>query len=370
MNPTIHKPLTAKSPHKKQVVTRHLRELAATLTPGTRLPSVNELERTFGYANSTIEAAFDELRREGIIVRRQGSGTFVADGSEVERKVTPIRHTRLITVAGNTRNALYQVEMLHRIEAELQMCDMVPILVFESDARKRFERIRQYAEESHTSGFFNVGSTDYAEVLDQPGIIIGEKPDNIRCSQVVADNVRAGQLVGEYLWKLGHRKVLFLTAPSYGLISERRMEGLCAALEAQGGTGEIVLCPGVSQPIFYEPSAEPLRRKLEPLFLGSNRPTAIFGVDDAVALQAIRALHLMGLRIPEDISVIGFNDCGPLPAQTIPSLTTVRMPCAVLVSMAVQLLQEQLQEPGLPPRSYRIPAEITIRETVGIAPGK
>jgi DNA-binding transcriptional regulator YhcF (GntR family) len=198
MSPTKNPPLTGKLPLKKQVVTRHLRELAATLTPGTRLPSVNELERTFGYANSTIEAALDELRREGVIVRRQGSGTFVADAAPMlpatfvntngTATLAPTRPTRLIALTANTRSALYQAEMLQRLEAELQGDEFAPVLVFEADAGRRFERLRQYARESGVLGYLHVGSTDYVANAGMPGVVIGEAPEGGDVSQVVVDN--------------------------------------------------------------------------------------------------------------------------------------------------------------------------------------
>src|SRR5690242_2637239 len=75
--------------HKRRRVASSLRDMIATLAVGDRLPSVPELERHFGVAKSTVEAAVGELQAEGLIVRRQGSGTFVARLVSRERAVRP-----------------------------------------------------------------------------------------------------------------------------------------------------------------------------------------------------------------------------------------------------------------------------------------
>jgi LacI family transcriptional regulator len=82
-----------------------------------------------------------------------------------------------------------------------------------------------------------------------------------------------------------------------------------------------------------------------------------------MALVAIRALEEMGKRVPEDVSVVGFNDSGTLAMCFRPSVTTVRTPCPALGMLAVHLFRELLDNPSRKPRSVRLPAEIIVRES-------
>lgn len=369
MNSTKNMPLTLKSPHKKQLVTQHLRELAATLTPGARLPSVNELERTFGYATSTIEAALNELQREGLIIRRQGSGTFVADAAHSGNTNLPVRQTKLIILTANTRSVLYQVEMLQRLEAELQGGEFTPVLVFEENAERRFERIAQYGRDAGILGYIHVGSTEFVGETGIPGVIIGEVPEPCDASQVMVDSFRAGQRVGELLWGMGHRRVLYVAGNYYTQIGEGRLGGLRNTWELHGAAKDVFSLTSLTEEQIFNANLDHLPRTLEQLLNRPDAPTALFAVDDLVALEVLRVLHLLGRRVPEEISLVGFNDSGTVAAQVTPPLTTVRMPCAVLVSLAVQELRERLLNPDLPSRRFRIPAEITIRESAGPPPG-
>jgi DNA-binding LacI/PurR family transcriptional regulator len=107
-----------------------------------------------------------------------------------------------------------------------------------------------------------------------------------------------------------------------------------------------------------------MRSYLEPLFFQKETaPTAIFATHDELATVAIRALEALGQRVPEDTSVMGFNDLGMLAAYFRPTLTTVRTPVATLGMLAVHQLMDLLRNPRQKPRSIRLPAEMIVRES-------
>ena len=102
--------------------------------------------------------------------------------------------------------------------------------------------------------------------------------------------------------------------------------------------------------------------------LGGGRWPQIFAAHDEMAIVTIRALEDMGLSVPGDVSVVGFNDSGTLAAFFRPALTTVRTPTPALGTLAVHLLNDLLRDPGNRPRSIRLPPEIVVRESTGPAP--
>ncbi|HVK05945.1 MAG TPA: substrate-binding domain-containing protein, partial [Armatimonadaceae bacterium] len=146
--------------------------------------------------------------------------------------------------------------------------------------------------------------------------------------------------------------------------------GLRAVWEERGGTWHEDW--QVTHPFLLRPDdrhgIDMMRLYLEPLFRSpGDRPTAVFAAHDEMAIVAIRALEEMGLSVPRDVSVVGFNDSGTLAAFFRPALTTVRTPSAALATLAVHQLADLMRRPEDRPRSIRLPPEIIVRESTGPA---
>ncbi len=91
-------------------------------------------------------------------------------------------------------------------------------------------------------------------------------------------------------------------------------------------------------------------------------PDAVFSASDAMAFAAMRAIQEAGLRIPEDIAVVGFDDIPPA-ANSIPPLTTVRQPIQRTGSLAAELLIDLIEHPDALPRRVVLPTELVIRSS-------
>jgi DNA-binding LacI/PurR family transcriptional regulator len=111
-------------------------------------------------------------------------------------------------------------------------------------------------------------------------------------------------------------------------------------------------------------SAETGRAGLAAFLSGTDRPTAVCCASDEIAFGAIDAARANGLRCPEDLSVIGFDD-GPWATACRPALTTIRQPLADLAERAVSLIVEASGRPGAAPRaaSCEMPAAMVIRDS-------
>ena len=96
-------------------------------------------------------------------------------------------------------------------------------------------------------------------------------------------------------------------------------------------------------------------------------PDAIICGNDQTAIGAMRELQAAGIRVPEDIAVVGFDDMR-LSALLAPPLTTIRQPMRLLGERACSLLLQRIADPALPPRAELLPAELIIRESCGCHP--
>jgi LacI family transcriptional regulator len=164
---------------------------------------------------------------------------------------------------------------------------------------------------------------------------------------IQADNKRGGQLAAQHLLELGHRRIAHIHFPNETVKSKEDVVYVPRAdvLERQQGFLDTLQLAGIKTPSEYlvkcntincwvEGAARDAALKLLNLDLP---PTAIFAASDEMALGVLRAAQIMGLRVPDDLSVIGFDDA-PRSANANPPLTTVRQPLREMGAAAAQLL--------------------------------
>lgn len=175
---------------------------------------------------------------------------------------------------------------------------------------------------------------DILESLDQAGtpyVRIAPDREPWRAARVHMDDRRAAYEMTQYLLDLGHRSIGFIKGhPDHGA-SHLRYEGYRDALRSKG----VELSPKlVRQGDFsFRGGAE----CAESLLQGTQRPTAIFASNDEMALGALSVANRVGLNVPRDISIAGFDD-SPLCRITWPQLTTVRQPVAEMAAAAAEML--------------------------------
>jgi LacI family transcriptional regulator len=181
------------------------------------------------------------------------------------------------------------------------------------------------------------------------------------------DDFEAAQEMTNYLIKLGHRRIALIKGHPQQIASAERERGFRAAVNAAGLDPSGI---AVEQGYFTFRSGLEAAEKLLDL---SNRPTAIFASNDDMAAAAVSVAHRRGLDVPNDISVVGFDDTAP--ATTVwPELTTIRQPVAAMADAALDLLLSALRgrRHGLPPVSAErvLEHELVIRESSGPAPSQ
>lgn len=171
-------------------------------------------------------------------------------------------------------------------------------------------------------------------------LVLLEGLKGIRASLTDVDNVVASYTAVGYLIEHGHSRIIHLAGPDYSAHSKERVEGVRRAFsESRLIFEERMIVPaGDSLEAGYRAGLQYFRE------VGGDRPTAVTCYNDLVAIGLMRALRELGLGVPEDVSVIGFDDLSLLEYLPVP-LTTVRMPKFDMGRKAAQMLIEQIEAP-------------------------
>ena len=188
----------------------------------------------------------------------------------------------------------------------------------------------------------------------RPYVTIGRHPTNEKLNYVDVDN-RLGSYQGvTYMLRRGRRRVAIINGPENTIASCDRYQGYQEALRERGLP---LLEELVDRGEFADAPAYQAMKRLLP-----HRPDAVFATSDAMAFAAMRAIREAGLRIPQDIGVLGFDDIPPA-AHTNPPLTTIRQPIQQTGSVAAELLIDLIERPDPQPRRVVLPTELVIRSS-------
>ena len=168
-----------------------------------------------------------------------------------------------------------------------------------------------------------------------PSVAIDRIPENYTGASVTLDNVKAGCIAAEHLLRLGHRRIAHISGPLKLRLARERLRGF----------RETIACQGLD-PDMYPPGQGDWEcmagfLAMQQLLAQTPPPTALFAANDRMAIGAMQAAYQAGLRVPQDLSIVGLDDI-EVAAFQIPPLTTVRQSFAELATRGVQLLLDLL----------------------------
>ena len=213
--------------------------------------------------------------------------------------------------------------------------------------------------ERAVDGFILV-NTQLNEMVDVPVVSISGHKKMRGVTNVMLDHDHSAKLALQHLYDLGHRDIAFMKGQRHALDSEARWESIRLLAEQIGIRMRPELCVHIRANSWSPELGYPVVRDL----LAQRRDfTAIFCFNDIAAIGAIRAIVDAGLRCPQDISVVGFDDISSAAFHT-PSLTTIRQPLRRMGEMAAQWLLKRIQNPKEPyPDTVMFEPELMIRES-------
>jgi len=190
------------------------------------------------------------------------------------------------------------------------------------------------------------------------------RPEDPDVDVVRADSETGSIELGRLLVSLGHRDMAILTGPPSTMTAAVRAIGFRRALVEDAGLPEPIVIYGTyTIDGGHAATLEAMR--------ATPRPTALFGANNFIALGALRALRELGLRVPDDVAVVSFDDL-PEAMVTFPFLTVSAQPAAEIGRRGVTMLLDRLADPDRPYREVVLPTQLVIRRSSGgpVTPGR
>ncbi len=258
----------------------------------------------------------------------------------------------------------YLVEIVRGIDDEMSQLDYDMMLSTTHHRKQKESAHVQKLAQGMVDGLLIVLPSNleaYVEDLSRqnlPFVLIdytGNETETI--NTVRASNRKGVYDATSYLIQLGHREIGFITGAMEVGCSAERLQGYQDALHDHG----LVARPDwLLAGDFLEMSGYLAGKRFASM---TERPTAIVSSNDVMALGAITALQEMGLRVPDDMSIIGFDDV-PEASYFRPKLTTVRQPLQEMGRIAARMLVQMIKNPDEPAAQLELPTELIVRESV------
>lgn len=334
------------------------------LRPGQLLGSEHDLARSRGVSRVSVRRATDELIREGLIERRPGKGLFVCaspGGGPVTGMIQVVSgnlawDASLKAVRGVQAAARATGVQVQLYDAHGSMAEDIEVIRRLSDGPAAGAVILALHNARFTEALYGLKARGF------PFVLIDQRLRDLDVSAVLSDNPAGGRQMGELLVRHGHRRIAFLGDLSAVTVQER-LAGLRDAVGDAGLPFDRALVADV-QP--EDPLADwtpMIAERTRAVMAAAVPPTAIFASCDAIARGVCKALAGMGLRVPVDVSVVGFDD-DPLAELVDPPLTTVRQQFEGMGRAAFELLQRRMNDPLAPAEHRALPVTLVERRSL------
>jgi LacI family transcriptional regulator len=337
---------------------------------GRRLLAERALAEQLKVNRWTVQRALGELEARGLIERRHGSGTRVAERSSRERAAPAVARLALVAArqGGLTSDWTWAGELLHGVLAAAPRL-RASCETFLLDRPEDVGRLRDAREMRRFDGFIVVSEDDrglLSGLLDLrrgPVVLLDHYVRDLPVVGVVDGSFEGMRAVARHLLGLGHRRIAFLDCCDRAASNPEKFAGYRTALEAAGAFDEsLVLIPPSNQEGEIE---QFVSADLGRLLDRPDPPTAVLGFDDSRALMAWRALEARGLKVGADVSLAGHGD-GAFRRGLSGRLTSCRIN---LRQMSREALRAALAgRVSSESRTIIVPNRLVVRESTRPAP--
>lgn len=338
------------------------------LEAGDQLPNIYKMAEYFGINLHTVRNAYHKLEKDGFVETRQGRGTFVLpiNINQLIQRANNLRSNTIGVIIPSWNNPFYH-SLLEGVEEVIIVDQSLLFLCNTHDdpqnAWREFARLSSKEVDgilivSHKIDEMDQITNHFTEkYLGIPYVTV-DAPDSNGFS-VNLDLHSAGYQAAKHLLSLGHKSIGLITFSVDSSNVQAINNGFFNALKEEMIAFDqnfIVRVPG-----FDIRDGEAGAQKLLSL---NNPPTAIFAISDTLAIGAMQTIKQSGLRIPFDISIIGFNDI-PLARLVDPTLTTINAPAHELGRTAMQLLKQLINKEQTQERHITLPVSLMLRQSTG-----
>lgn len=269
---------------------------------------------------------------------------------------------------GDIQNPFF-ARIAHDLEAELRRQGHNLLIASSEESVEQERELLDSLRSLSVRGFIlaPTSATDNKHIVKlsregAPIVLIDRVAENVHCDSVVVDNEGGARAAVDYLVANGHRRIALLRDESRIFTAQERLAGYQNSLRSHGIELDDSLI-SVSRSTIEHAIEATIR-----IFSRRNRPTALFTVDSLMTQGALLALRSMGLSIPRDVSLVGFDDFN-LATFTDPQITVVAQPISDIGPLAAKLLVERIKGEKIAPRHVQFPTRLMVRGSVS-APAK
>jgi LacI family transcriptional regulator len=282
------------------------------------------------------------------------------------------RYSQTIGVLAYDLSDPFCFPVVRGIQEGLQSVEYLPMLMDVQARRDLFDRYLQLFLERRVEGVIVVANWvfDEANLLNDvrknnvPVVIVSRDLTDYGVSSILVDNEEGGVMALRHLYDLGHRKIVVIRGPGELFDSAPRWAGVQRAASEAGIRLDprlVLQLPSLADPMSgFEGGRGCARELLE----AGHRFTAVLAFDDLTALGVVRGLNEAGLHVPEDCSVMGFDDVLPAAVAT-PGITTISQPLGEMGTLAaewtVKAIESRDQKQGQKPMLHYAPLELVER---------
>lgn len=331
---------------------------------GIGLPTIYDVAKKAGVSTATVSRVINGTGRVSDATRQRVMAVIAALGyqpNDIARTLTTKQSKMIGLVISDITNPFYPAvargvqDVCHAAGYNVLLCntDEKPRLVKQyvlSLCQKQVDGIILQA--------FVPEDLEMLNVIQKAGIetILISYPDDVRVTAVYTNDTEGAYLATRHLIDIGHERIAFFGGPITSSITRRRFDGYQRALQE----ASINL---VDRYVFYGNFNQAGGDQMAHQFLETSpRPTAIFAANDLIALGAMQLFEQVGIAIPKDVAVVGFDDIDA--ARLVrPRLTTIANPRYELGQIAAQLLFSRLKDPKQPHRHIILDTRLVLRDS-------
>lgn len=327
-----------------------------------RTATIQDVARAAGVSTATVSRTLSKPSVVARATREAVLGAVEATGYRLNATASNLRRQRagsVIALIPNLANPFFS-QILAGISSVLTKAQLGLLVADTQSGPDPDERLAYYLRSGQADGLILLDGTLNEAVLD----VAGRPPVLMACEwmgsdlpSLRVDNARGVDMAIAHLVQMGHRKIGHITGPQSNVLTKARHDGFVAAMMARG----IILHEDwIFDGDFSMDSGRAAARQ----WLGlDDRPTAVFCASDEMAVGFMGAAQHAGVRVPDDVSIIGFDNI-EMVGHLTPALTTIRQPRTEIGVRAAEMLLGMIEAGALTGPSEQIDVEFVIRESV------
>lgn len=319
-----------------------------------KLPGERALAKEFGFSYMTIRKAVDNLVAEGLLYKIPMKGTFVAHRKTGKTKTRIIGYFLDSSIVAGLTSPYYSL-VFNALQKQASRHGYSLVYLTDTDGSSSLRFIEKI-DGVIMSCFPRIENIVHEINRHLPAVVIDNSSSDKTIPSVIIDNFNAISSAVNYLCSLGHRRIGFMTGLEDSDVGKDRHAGYEQGLRENGlklddslvFKGNFSFQSGLAGADYFMSLKTP--------------PTAIICANDSMAIGAIRKITDAGLSVPNDVSIIGFDDIA-VASQIVPSLTTLAAPIDKLTELACDMLIQLINGEESETRHIALPARLIVRES-------